>query len=430
MTQKNIFSIEPEVAVLSILLRFPDTSYSTEGLRFFMFSSLPHQIIYQEIENLLEKQFLPDAHLIVNSLESSKNLSKVGGKDYIEQLIKEDFQKENLKEYTSFIIASYKARSLLSTISGVKSEELNIDNVDFWIDKVKKSLDNLMESSGGTLTVHIGDGIKAAFDAIVARAEHPGIRGSSWGISDIDLATGGKSSGDLWIISGRPSSGKTAVICNSILVDGKNGVPCLLFSKEMNYQILLERLVAIETGIPIQSIRLGFINQEQLKVIADALAEIKKYPIYIDTSFTSDLYYLESTIVRFKSLYNIKNVYIDYLQLLSERDENQTQELGRISRLLKLLANQHELCIMAVSQLNRAVEQRDNKRPLMSDLRQSGSLEEDADFVVGLYREDYYNKETTNKGLMEFSILKSRNGPVGTITLKFVADSNKVSKAK
>lgn len=430
MTSKNIFSAEPEIAVLSILLRFPDMSYSVDGLRFFMFSSTPHQLIYQEIEGLSEKQLLPDAHLIISSLESTKNLNKVGGKDYIEYLIKQDFPMENLKEYITFIVASYKARSLLSTISGIKSEELTIDNVDFWVDKLKKSLDGLMETSGGSLTVHVGDGVRAAFDEIVARTTSPGIRGATWGITDLDLATGGKNPGDLWIIGGRPGSGKSAMMCNSVLTDGKNGVPCLLFEKEMNYQTLLERLVAIETGIPLQNIRLGLLTQDQIEVISVALAIIKKYPIYIDTSFTSDLYYIESTITRFKSLYGVKNVYLDYLQLLSERDENQTQELGRISRMLKLLANQHSICIVAISQLNRSVEQRDNKRPLMSDLRQSGSLEEDADYVIGLYRDDYYNKESPNKGLLEFIILKARNGPVGTLTLKFTAESNKISKVK
>ena len=430
MTQKNIFSPEPEIAILSILLRFPDMAYSVEGLRFFMFSSTPHQLIYQEIESLSEKQLLPDAHLIISSLESTKNLSKTGGKDYIEYLVKQEFPKENLKEYITFAVASYKARSLLSTISGIKSEELTIDNVDFWVDKLKKSLDGLMENSGGSLTVHVGDGIRAAFDEIVARTNNPGIRGASWGITDLDLATGGKNSGDLWIIGGRPGSGKSSVMCNSVLTDGKNGVPCLIFEKEMNYQTLLERLVAIETGIPLQNIRLGLLTQDQIKIISDALAIIKKYPIYIDTSFTSDLYYIESTITRYKSLYGVEVVYLDYLQLLSERDENQTQELGRISRMLKLLANQHSICVLAISQLNRAVEQRDNKRPLMSDLRQSGSLEEDADYVIGLYRDDYYNKESTNKGLMEFIILKARNGPVGTLTLRFTAESNKVSKVK
>jgi replicative DNA helicase len=213
-------------------------------------------------------------------------------------------------------------------------------------------------------------------------------------------------------------------LCNSILEDGKNNVPVLFFEKEMNYQSLVERLVAIDSGVSIQNIRLGILDKKQVDKIGESMRKIREYPIFIDTTFNSDIHYLESTIYKYKATKNIGVVYLDYLQLMAERDDNQTHELGRISRACKLLANDQGICIIGASQLNRGVEMRDNKRPMMSDLRQSGNLEEDADFVVALYRDEYYDKETKYKNLMEFIILKARNGPVGTITLKFDPESN------
>lgn len=136
---------------------------------------------------------------------------------------------------------------------------------------------------------------------------------------------------------------------------------------------------------------------------------------------------MKSTINKYHNLHGIKNVYLDYIGLLVERDDNQVNEIGRFSRLFKSLSNELAICSIILSQLNRGVESRENKRPMMSDLRQSGNLEEDADLVIGLYRDEYYNKETRYKGLMEFLVLKNRNGPPGTVTLKFEDSTNKVT---
>jgi replicative DNA helicase len=198
----------------------------------------------------------------------------------------------------------------------------------------------------------------------------------------------------------------------------------------MRNQEVAERFLALMTGIPITNIRLGILNQSQVNQIYEALKEFKTLPIYIDTSFrSSDLYYIESTVNRYKRLYDIKVIYLDYIQILVDRDDNQTHELGRVSRLFKTMANELDITSVVLSQLNRGVESRDNKRPVLSDLRQSGNLEEDADIVVGLYRDDYYNKETKFKGLMEYIVLKYRNGPVGTVTLKFEDSTNIITGA-
>jgi len=421
----KLFSTDHEIAVLSTLLKYPDLYYGTD-VRFFMMSSVPNQLIYQEIELLNDKQLVPDLQMVSSSLESSGNLSKVGDKKYLDWIVAQEWNKDNLKEYCNQLILSYKGRVFAESAAKVKANNLTLDNVEDSIRDFRKTLDDLTETSGGGATVHIGDGIKKSFDDIVARTGNPGVRGHSWGLKDVNVTTGGKSQGDWWVIGGRPGSGKTALLCNSIIADGRAGVPILFFEKEMNYQSLVERLVAIESGVSIQNIRLGILDKPQIEMIGASMRRIREYPIYIDTKFNSDIHYMESTIYKFRATKGIEVVYIDYLQLLAERGDNQTAELGQISRMCKLIANDQKICVVGVSQLNRGVEARENKRPVMSDLRQSGNLEEDADFVIGLYRDEYYNKETKYKNSMEFLILKARNGPVGTVTLKFDPESNRI----
>ena len=429
MSQSNvIFSNDSEVAVLSIILNNPSMVHELDGLKPFMFSSAPHQNLFLEIQNMIEEQTPTEPALIIAKLEASNDISKVGGKKYIEQLVGQNFNKDTLPEYRNLVISSYKARSLISIGASVSSvDKINLDKIDDEIGRVKKSLDTILEVRGGTQTIHIGDTTKSVYEDIVAGRLKAGIRGTSWGISDLDKATGGKCPGELIIIGGRPGQGKSSVLFNSIYSDANDGVASLLFEREMRVQEVTERLISLETGIPITNIRLRILTDPQVKTIYESLEKIKKLPIYIDTSYRStDTYYIESTVNKYKNLYDIKVVYLDYIQILVDRDDNQTAEIGKYSRLFKTLANELDICTIIASQLNRSVESRDNKRPVLSDLRQSGNLEEDADIVVGLYRDEYYNPETRFKNLMEFTILKYRNGPPGTVTIKFDNVTNKI----
>ncbi len=428
MVTKEVSSNDAEVAVLSIILNNPDMVHELDGLKSFMFSAMPHQNLFSEIEQMIEDQTPTEPSLIIAKLEASNTIGKVGGKKYIEQLSGYEYNKDTLQEYRKLIIQFYKTRSLVSLGSSVSTlDKVNVDSVDEQISKMKLSLDTLLEVRGGLQTIHIGDSVKGVYEEIISGMEHPGIRGSSWGVKELDIATGGKCPGELWVIGGRPGQGKTALILNSILSDAKAGVASLLFEREMSLSQVVERLVSLETGIPITNIRLRILNKTQVEQIYDSLAKLKTLPIYIDTSYRcSDLYYLESTVKKYKNLHDIKTVYADYLQILAERGNDQTHELGRLSRLFKSMANELDLCNILVSQLNRSVELRDDKRPILSDLRQSGNLEEDADIVAGLYRDSYYNKETRYKNLMEFIILKYRNGPVGSITIGFDEPTNRI----
>jgi replicative DNA helicase len=402
--------------------------HELDGLKSFMFAATPHQNLFLEIQGMIERQIPTEPALLIAELESSNTISKVGGKKYIEQLCSYEYNKDTLSEYRNLVIKSYKARSLISLGASVASvEKVNVDNVDNEIGRIKVSLDKLLESRGGTQTIHIGDSVTKVYEDIINGRLNAGLRGASWGIGSLDKATGGKCPGELIIIGGRPGQGKSSVLFNSIFEDARNGNASLLFEREMRTQEVTERLISLDTGIPITNIRLRILTDSQVRQIYESLERIKKLPIYIDTSYRStDPYYIESTVNKYKRLYDIKVVYLDYIQILVERDDNQTNEIGKYSRLFKTLANELDICSIMASQLNRQVESRENKRPVLSDLRQSGNLEEDADIVVGLYRDEYYNPETRYKNLMEFIILKYRNGPPGTVTIKFDDVTNKI----
>lgn len=211
----------------------------------------------------------------------------------------------------------------------------------------------------------------------------------------------------------------SASIANFALSQGELGIPNLIFSLEMSKQDISERLVAIRSGVDLTNIKLGLLTTEHMQRIEQAYEEVKSYPIYIDDNFATSINYILATTRKYVRTYGVKVIYIDYLQLLAERSADATNELGRISRSLKLLARELDICVIALSQLNRNLEMRDDKRPIMSDLRASGNLEEDTDIAIGLYRDDVYNKDSKTKGMIEFIIMKNRDGAIGMLPLGF-----------
>jgi len=236
------------------------------------------------------------------------------------------------------------------------------------------------------------------------------------------------------IIAGRPGMGKTAVMCNSAVEVAKSlqqegkGQSVQIFSLEMNKIGLTERMVSMESGVPLADIRLGTISNDQLQKVAETIKKLKDLPLYIDTNFDTDDQYFASMVRKYNKTKGTRIVFFDYIQLASERDANQTAEIGRFTRMGKILANELGITTILFSQLNRAVELREDKRPVLSDLRQSGNIEEDADLVMFLYRDDYYNQKSLNKGEMEHIIRKHRNGPTGSLWYNFGLDTLKVSK--
>ncbi len=230
---------------------------------------------------------------------------------------------------------------------------------------------------------------------------------------------------DLWVVAGRPGMGKSAFMCNSVL----SGVPSLIFSLEMSKESLMYRLISMTSGVPIFNLRLGRLTQEELDKVADAVKELKNLPIYIDTTFMTSVDSVVSLTKKYNRLYGIKVVHLDYVQILADRSAEATHEIGRISRAMKNLAHDLNIASVVYSQLNRNVEAREDKRPMLADLRQSGNLEEDADVVTFLYRDEMYNPNTKFKHVLELLVKKQRNGPTGVVTTLFNDQTNKITEA-
>ena len=428
MENNNVLSVEPEIAVLSIIINNPDLVYNLEGLKSYMFVTNTHQNIFSIMLDIGEKHLLPDKVMVLNYAKSLNKVEFCGGEQYITHLESQTYTRENFPEFIRIVKNSYKLKTLLNLTSSISLDNLKISTIDDSISQFQGNLEKLLTDSGGEGTYAIGSLLKDSFNEIVDRVNNPGIRGSSTGIKKVDTLTGGFDGGDLWYIGGRPGMGKSSIMSCSALRNARIGVPSLIFSKEMTRQPLMERFMSLETGIPLFDIRQGILKKPEMEALRDASKKMANYPLYIDMNFTSSVEQIESTIRKYNSLYNTKVIYIDYIQLLSERDADQTQELGRISRKLKLLANQLDITAVVLSQLNRDVEHRDNKRPVSADLRQCGNLEEDADFIIGLYRDEVYDKETKDKGKIEFIILKQRNGPTGMVKLGFQGTTAQVTE--
>lgn len=432
MSDNKLFTGDTETLLLASILKVPSLIHSVNGLKSYMFSSTPNTNLFSEMEDLKEKGYVPEPSLIIHSLKSKGTLDSIGGEKYIEILLSKNASTEGFEEYVSIVVASYKARNFLSITSSYKSPDINASNIDDVINKTRKSLSSLLELQNSTGTVHIGDVAPDVYREIISRRDKPGIRGISWGINSLDKATGGKCPGDLWVIGGRPGHGKTALICNSVYQDGLQGIPSLLIEREMRVQELSERLISIDSGIPNTNIQQGILDNKQIEQLYASMEKLSKLPIFIDTNFMSnDPSYIESTVNKFRNNHGVKHVYLDYIQIATDRDENQTQSIGRLSRLMKLMSNELGICSIILSQLNRNLEAREDKRPLLSDFKMAGALEEDPDFAIGLYRDAVYNnnKDVKNKDLMEFLVLKHRNGPIGTVPLRFDGPTYRIKEA-
>lgn len=415
----ELFSPIPELAVLTLLLKNPTLIFDTEELKVDAFSSTPNQIIFSTFLDLSKQGSVPEYNLVYSTLSSTGKLLAAGGEQYLNYLYSQEYNETNFSEFKRLVVRAYKAKHLLSLAAGIPDKINATGNVDETIRNVRERLDSISDMSSGESTVLVGDYLDIAWKVLAAKVENPGLVGVPYGFRDIDNITGGQVGGDLIILGARPGMGKTSFVLSSIIKGSQQGYRPLLFSLEMNKQRIVERLVSILSGIDVTKIGLGMLSKDELLIVKDAFKALNALPIYIDTNFIVSADYVASTIRRFKNQKGVTNVWVDYLQLLAERDNNATNELGKITRMSKILAENLDISIGLVVQLSRAVEQRDDKRPVLSDIRQSGNIEEDSDIVTFLYRDDYYYQDTKNKNITEFIIRKNRNGPVGTIRLKF-----------
>ena len=416
-------SIEAEKAVLgSMLISKEAVPRAMTFLSKDSFFDRKHQIIYKNIINLFEGNSAIDSVSLLDILKKNKELEDVGGAYYITGLSNEAPSHENIEYYASIVKEKYVLRTIITVAKEMSSEAFNDQsNVSSILDKAEQKLFDISQRSQLNQFTDVNSMLEKVLDNWANRKKGA-LTGIASGLTYLDNMLSGFQKSDLIILAGRPSMGKTALalsMARNSAVDFKHSVG--IFSLEMSNQQLAERLITSEARVDSHLVRTGRLPKSEWKNLATAAGTLSEAPIYIDDSASLNILELRAKARKLKSEKDIDILFVDYLQLLNQegRSESRQQEISFISRSLKALAKELNIPIVALSQLSRAVESRSEHRPIMSDLRESGAIEQDADIVLFIYRKYVYSKDELDKGLAEIIIAKHRNGPTGNLDLAF-----------
>lgn len=396
------------------------------------FYSAAHQTIYRAISSLLSRGEPADVITVSDALEKAGEAESVGGLAYLGDLAANTPTAANIKAYAKMVVEAKDRRNLIQ--AGQRIIELGYDKTADAIalaDKAAGIVGNLSCYRGNKDPVAISDLMANVLDNIQKRVDSGGsISGLSTGFVDLDKATTGLHPGNLVVLAGRPAMGKTTLGVNIAENVAINGGTALVFSLEMPGDDLAERSIARAGGINTQALREGRLTTDDYERLSLALAKLNGTRLIIDEDpATATVPQIRRKALRVKREGGLSLVVIDYLQLMRGDGGNRNEEIGGITRGLKLLAKELRVPIVLLSQLNRGVEDRTDKRPMMSDLRESGAIEQDADVILMAYRDDYYDPKSTFKGYAEILIRKQRMGPIGTVPLIFQGEYSRFCDA-
>lgn len=383
-----------------------------------------HEIIYGAILSLYSHGEPTDVIAVSDELTKTGELSRAGGADYLHTLTALVPTAANAGFYASIVAEKAVLRRLVE--AGTRIVQMGYASEGEVTDLVNNAQAEIYGVAGGVTAedyVPLTDAVTQAIDDIEAAAGRDGqMTGVPTGFTDLDRLTNGLQPGQLVIIAARPALGKSTValdFCRSASI--KHNLPSIFFSLEMGKSEIAMRLLSAEASVPLQNMRKGTVEARDWTTIAATRGRIADAPLYIDDSPNMTLVEIRAKCRRLKQKAGLKMVVIDYLQLMTsgKKVESRQQEVSEFSRALKLLAKEIEVPVVALSQLNRGPEQRADKKPAISDLRESGSLEQDADIVILLHRESAYEKENPRAGEADFIVAKHRNGPTDTVTVGF-----------
>ena len=422
-------NLEAEMALLgSILVDKEMMSTVAEIVLPSDFHASLHESIYLALFALYERGEPLDKVALAEELRNRGMLDKIGGLAYLNSLMDTVPTAASAEYYARIVREKSTLRGLIHagtqvTQLGYESE----DDVPAAIDRAEQVVYDVGNRSEHNAFATVPSLLLGVFQSLERRHEMKGDRtGVTSGFRDIDDYTAGWQPGNLIIIAARPAMGKTSIALNMAVAAAKDEhKPIALFSLEMTKQELVERFLSSEARLDASKLRRGAIADRDWEKIGHAMGVLHELPIYLDDAGAVTVTEIRSRLRRLKSAHGLSAVIVDYLQLvrpstLSRQGVNRNEELSEICRVLKATAKDLEVPIIALAQLNRAVETRADKRPLLSDLRDSGAIEQEADIVTFLYRDVYYNKETSvEPDVTEFIIAKHRNGKVGTIKLRF-----------
>ena len=412
--------LEPQALITASEILIPEDFYRRA-----------HQMIFQTMQSLSDQGKAIDVVTVTEELSVKKELEDVGGLSYISELANAVPTAANIAHYAKIVEEKALLRRLINVATKIVQDSYTReDEVEALLSEAEKKMMEVANRKNGGDFKHVKDVLVDTFDNIEKLQSRQGdVTGIPTGFRDLDHITAGFQRNDLIIVAARPSVGKTAFALNiaqSAAVQAGENVA--IFSLEMGADQLIMRMLCAEGNIDAQALRTGALTTEDWGKLTMAMGSLSNSGIYIDDSAGVRVNELRAKCRRLAQEHGLGMIIIDYLQLIQgsgRPGENRQQEVSEISRSLKGLARELKVPVIALSQLSRGVEQRQDKRPMMSDLRESGSIEQDADIVAFLYRDDYYDKESESKNMIEIIIAKQRNGPTGTVTLAFKKEFNK-----
>lgn len=428
MEEKRVppHSLEAEEAVLgAILLDQKALAKVMEILREEHFYSAANQKVYRAVLDLFNRNVTADLVTVTDWLKQNKLLDGLGGAEYLSNIVGNLLTTANVEHHARVVLDKATKRTIIRTsMELLKNSFEDSESAAELVDYAQNSVFQIKESGLRKDPVHIRSFITGILEAAEAMRGGRMITGVETGYYKLDEMTSGFQKGDFVVIAGRPSMGKTAIALNiSSYAAIENNIAIGVFSLEMSGEALVQRLLCSEAKVSLRNLRRGSLRNEDWVNLATAAGNLDKAPIYIDDSPMLSMYELKAKARRLKAEHNIEMIMVDYLQLLEGpqtfRTNSRQQEISEISRALKGLAKELDIPVIVVSQLSRMPEHRQDRRPLLADLRESGAIEQDADVVIFLYREEVYDRETEKKGIAEVNIAKQRNGPTGMLELGF-----------
>jgi replicative DNA helicase len=382
-----------------------------------------HQIVHETILDLYGRGEPADAITVAAELTKHGDIGKVGGAPYLHTLIASVPTAANAGYYARIV----RERAILRRLVEVGTRIVQLGyagdaDADELVDRAQAEVYGVTERRGTDDYLPLSDIMTNALDELEAIEKHTTIQGVPTGFLDLDSLTNGLHPGQMVVIAARPAIGKSTLALDLARAASiKNDLTSVIFSLEMSRNEITMRLLSAEARVSLQAMRTGKMTPDDWNRLALRMSEVAHAPMFIDDSPNMSMMEIRAKCRRLKQQHDLRLVIIDYLQLMSspKRVENRQQEVSELSRSLKLLAKELSVPVIAVAQLNRGPEQRTDKRPMLSDLRESGSIEQDADVVILLHREDAYERESPRAGEADFIVAKHRNGPTTTVTVAF-----------
>ncbi len=421
-------NLEAEMAVLGSMLMDVDAiSVATESLDKDSFYKDTHKKIFEAIRDLYNANKAVDIITLTDELKRNETLDEIGGASFLTALVNSVPTSANINHYVSIVKERYILRTLINNSTKIISicyeSEGNVDEV---VDSAERFIFEVSDRKHHGSYLHLKEIIKDSIeniDRLYQKKAH--VTGIPSGFIDFDSKTSGLQESDLIVIAGRPSMGKSALALGIAEYAGVvEKIPLAFFSLEMSKEQLVQRMLCSHARVDAHKVRTGYLSPSDWPRLTAAAGKLSEAPIFIDDSPAISVMELRAKARRLKAHQDIQLIVLDYMQLMrgSGHEENRQQEISDISRSLKSLARELSVPVVAISQLSRAVESRTDHRPQLSDLRESGAIEQDADVVVLILREEYYRPSPENEGIAEVIIAKQRNGPVGSMKLAFIKE--------